>query len=315
VVEEPDVWRLTVHTGAPDADTGRITGDYVFDFSGPYNHSQSLDQYETFTLAYTIVNRSGKTDTAALQFSSRDGVPTATDDFNSVVAGGSTSGSVIENDNFGGDGFGGFTTVSGDFGAATADQAGADGIVTIAGSYGKLFFNIHDGSYEYYAYGDALTAISAEVNDAFLYTFVDGDGDAATAELNVIVWLGEPTVKPVLLPSVPPDDPTDDPGDTGKGSVYIWPSYRSIDADDNGSVDLNEVIKGFDPARDRLDIDGLLNSLGYDDAESASSVFQLVDTEDGVSMQIDLGIGWESFATVSNNPPLLLNDVENVIVS
>jgi hypothetical protein len=171
--------------------------------------------------------------------------------------------------------------------------------------------NVHDGSYEYRTYGDGPTARSVEVNDAFRYMFVDGDGDAATAWLNVIVRPGESTVKPEPLPPIP----TDDPGDAGDGTVYIWSSYKSIDGDGNGSVDLNEVIKGFDPTRDRLDIDGLLNSLGYDDADSASSVFQMVDTAGGISMQIDLGGGWESFVTVSNSPPLQLNDVENAIVS
>lgn len=310
VVEEPDVWRLTVYSGGLDAVTGRINGDYVFEFYGPYNHSQTIDEYETFSLAYTIVNGSGETDTAAIQFCIRDGVPVAEDDFNSVIAGGSTFGSVFANDTIGGDGFGGFVEISGDIGLATAEQANSNGTVTIAGSYGELLFNVLDGSYEYRTYDDGLTATSVEVNDAFRYTFVDGDGDAATAELNVIVRPGEPIVKPV-----PPPNPTDDPGDVDAGTVYIWSSYKSIDADGNGAVDLNEVIKGFDPNRDRLDIDGLLRSLGYDDANAASSVFKLVDTADGVSMQIDLGGGWESFVTVSNSPPLLLNDVENAIVS
>ncbi|MEX0808051.1 MAG: hypothetical protein WD044_04930 [Dongiaceae bacterium] len=310
VVEEKGVWRLTVNAGGTEAMPEKAFGSYTFEFIGPYDHSQSTDGYADFSLSYTILNRLGQTDTASIQFSIRDDKPVTQDDVASVMAGNNVTGLLFENDIIGGDGLGGVQKIGGGlFGSMTPADVDVDGKATIVGLYGDLLFDFDDGSFEYFARADALSAGEAEVTDIFNYTVFDGDGDVSSASLSIHVTPHEPTVKPTP-PFSPPDD--DEPVE---GDFYTWSSIESIDADGDASVDLAEVIKGFDPAHDRLNIEGLLESLGYDDVAEASEVFRLANAPNGVDLQINLGFGWQTFVTVSDAIPLTTADIEPALIT
>ncbi|MEX2298779.1 MAG: hypothetical protein WD715_15300 [Dongiaceae bacterium] len=305
VVEEKGVWRLSVNAGGMEGVPEKAIGNYTFELIGPYDHSQAIDGYASFSLSYTILNRLGA-DTASIQFTIRDGVPITADDIASVMAGDTLTGSVLANDNIGGDGLGGFTKIGGGlFGSIIPSNADADGKATLVGLYGDLLFDFDDGSYEYFARADALGTGETEVTDLFRYTVTDSDGDVSAATLSIKVTPHQPTVKP----SPPFDD------EPVEGDIYTWSSVESVDADGDANVDLTEIIKGFDPAHDRLDIEGLLESLGYDELESASGVFRLANASEGVDLQINLGLGWQTFVTVTDAVPLTTADIEPALVS
>ena len=312
VVEEPGVWRLTIIlTGVPGKpETGY--GTYHFEQMGALDHSKVPGgDVADFSLTYNVMDDAGKEDAAKIWFSITDSNPDAVDDDAATIQDNAVSGSVTENDNFGGDLPGGVQSVGfGNLVWSTVD-ADEDGMVTLEGAYGVLVFDFDDGYYSYFSREDAIGEDGETVVDDFFYTIADADGDEDTAHLQISIVPGDtlPDQPDIFNPGGGGDDTDETP------LVYTWADVSAIDADNNGQVDSVKVIKGFDPDVDRLNIDGLLSSLGYNDVVEASGVFRLAGAPGSVEMQIDLGAGWQTFANVSNSPPLTIDQVEAAIIA
>ena len=145
------------------------------------------------TLSATATTTDGDNDTATTTVSADlggnisfdDDGPIAVADINSVDEGAGVSGNVLTDDVFGADGAaagGGVVGVRA--GSDTATPAsGSLGGAGIAGAYGTLTLNA-DGSYTYAANPNA---VSSDVQDVFVYTIADGDGDLSTTTLTINV--------------------------------------------------------------------------------------------------------------------------------
>ena len=59
----------------------------------------------------------------------------------------------------------------------------------------------------------------------------------------------------------------------------------------------------------------MLAQLGHDVLDGADDVFRLIDSDNTVQLQVDLGIGWQTFAVVSNKPAISADEVEAAIVA
>lgn len=300
VVEEIGVWRLTVETGER---AGTNSGDYILEHYGPYSHPEGGSNAAVFNLSYVLATSDGKSDVGSIEFSILDDAPLAPGYYVPVQSGELVKGSILENSSFGGDGPGGVTRI-GDGRVVFAPKDGdQDGRVIVSGVYGDLVFDFDDGSYEYRAYPGFSDESTSGTYDIFYYMIVDADGDARTGDLRFQI-LSDEISESLYRSSENPE----------AGMEYAWSDVSDIDPDRDGNVDVSDVIRGFDPAVDRLDIDGLLESLGYKDSAEAFGVFRLSDHADGVMLQLDLGQGWQTFATVSGDPGLVSAEVQAALV-
>lgn len=308
IVEEPGAWRLTVYLIGNPGDPEY--GKYLFEQHGPFDHTKLGDGTSAvFDMHYTVQDSNGLEDTAKVSFQIDDSTPDAADDTNFLHPDESVTGNVLVNDSYGADGPGGILEIGNAQISLFPANADENGQVTLYGVFGDLVFDFDNGSYQYTAKPDALGPDISFAIDEFHYRITDSDRDETFGTLTITV--GEPGREPGGGVLEDPD-PTD--GNTREnGNIYTWGDVSEIDVDRDLHVDGADLIKGFDPSTDWLDIDGLLASLGYDDLASAGSIFRLTPSEVGIELQIDIGAGFETFVTVSNSPPLLVDDVANAI--
>ncbi|WP_246449740.1 beta strand repeat-containing protein [Qipengyuania soli] len=167
-------------------------GSYSYTLTAPYDTSPDADNGTNTELgaesySYTATDANGNTVTGTITINIVDDVPTAVADTNSVTEGGDVSGNVLTDaaDEFGADGAeaaGGVVGVRAAGGDTTSDATGNVG-ATINGLYGTLTLNA-DGSYTYVSTANAVTG---DVQDVFVYTIEDGDGDLSTTTLTIDV--------------------------------------------------------------------------------------------------------------------------------
>ncbi len=312
VIEESGVWRLTITLAGIPGEPGSGYGLYYFEQFGALDHSKYPGgDVADFLLTYTVEDDAGKQDTASIGFSIADSNPVATDDSAATIQSSEISGVVTENDNVGADGPGRILSIGHGDTIVSAAEADEHGMVTLVGTYGTLVFDFDDGYYDYRARADAIGDDEEPVSDDFYYTIADSDGDEDTAGLRITILPGDslPDLPDVTVPGAGDGD--------GGPKVYIWADVSIIDNDRNGEVDSIKVIKHFDPDVDKLNIDGLLSSLGYEDVDFATDVFRLVEALPGnVQLQVDLGRGWQAFASVNGSlVPLTIEDIEGAIVA
>lgn len=140
------------------------------------------------SLKATATDGDNDTDTAKVnigdRFVFRDDGPTAVADSANATEGGSTNGNVLGNDEPGSDGWAnnGNAVVGVISGGGSAVENANVG-QPVSGLYGTLTLNA-DGSYDYQANPDAVTA---DAQDVFTYTVKDGDGDLAETTLTINV--------------------------------------------------------------------------------------------------------------------------------
>ena len=310
VVDEPGVWRLTITLAGEPGKPETGYGLYYFDQYGAYDHSQSLDgNTQIFSMTYTIADGTGHKDSATIKFKIADSNPDAVDDPILTLQDYVSHGSVTKNDDVGGDLPGGILEVGHRGETVSAEDADAYGRVTLEGAYGTLVFDLDDGSYEYHSKANVIPDGVDELVDEFYYRLADSDGDSDLANLRITILPGD------TLPSAPS---ISNPGAEGEGSkpqTFIWSAITDIDENEDGTVDNVRTINGFKPADDRLNVDGLLAQLGHDVLDGADDVFRLIDSDNTVQLQVDLGIGWQTFAVVSNKPAISADEVEAAIVA
>ncbi len=167
-------------------------GSYSYTLTAPYDTSPDADNGTNTELgaesySYTATDANGNTVTGTITINIVDDVPTAVADTNSVTEGADVSGNVLTDaaDEFGADGpeaAGGVVGVRAAGGDTTSDASGNVG-ATINGLYGTLTLNA-DGSYTYVSTANAVTG---DVQDVFVYTIEDGDGDLSTTTLTIDV--------------------------------------------------------------------------------------------------------------------------------
>lgn len=307
VVDEPGVWRLTITlTGEPgNPETGY--GLYYFNQYGAYDHSQSLDgNVQVFSMIYTVADQDGHKASAAIRFKIADSNPDAVDDSILTLQDCVLYGSVTKNDDIGGDLPGGILEIGYRGEPVSAEDADAYGRVTLQGAYGTLVFDLDDGSYEYHSKANVIPDGVDAVVDEFYYRLADSDGDSDLANLRITILPGD-TLPSISNPGVE--------GEGGKPRTFIWSAITDIDENEDGTVDNVRTINGFKPADDRLNVEGLLVQLGHDVLEGADDVFRLIDSDNSVQLQVDLGIGWQTFAVISNKPAITADEVEAAIVA
>ncbi|WP_422366240.1 DUF5801 repeats-in-toxin domain-containing protein [Pelagibius sp.] len=201
---ETDLGRLEIQI---EDHNGSSTGDYTYTPNAAVQHGAPgtlTDEEIKDTFTYVVSDGDGDTASADLVIKIQDDVPVAQNDTDIVDGGSVTTGNVltgIDPDLTG-------TPDTGDDGAQVPDDFGADGpdlgggVVGIAagdtgstldapgtlgspleGTHGHLTLNA-DGSYSYVQdKGTPLTPVT----DTFTYTIKDGDGDLATATLEITV--------------------------------------------------------------------------------------------------------------------------------
>ncbi|MEB3416414.1 tandem-95 repeat protein, partial [Alteriqipengyuania sp. WL0013] len=155
-------------TGFATAEDGTVTANYTATLSqgvaDAATGAEGLVSLDGITLQAT--DNSGDVATTSFSVSVRDDVPTATDDGTYAVA---------EDTRL--DGIDAFAN----------DAAGADGVDLAAGiaiasqaAKGKVIYN-DDGTFSF------IPDAGAEGADSFTYTITDGDGDVATATVNLLI--------------------------------------------------------------------------------------------------------------------------------
>ena len=309
VVDEPGVWRLTITLAGEPGKPETGYGLYYFDQYGAYDHSQSLDgNTQIFSMIYTVADGDGHKDSATINFKIADSNPDAVDDSILTLQDYVSHGSVTKNDDIGGDLPGGILEVGFRGESVSAEDADAHGRVTLEGAYGTLVFDLDDGSYEYHSRANVIPDGVDELVDEFYYRLADSDGDSDLANLRITILPGD------TLPSDSISNPGAE-GEGGKPRTFIWSAITDIDENEDGTVDNVRTINGFKPADDRLNVDGLLAQLGHDVLDGADDVFRLIDSDNTVQLQVDLGIGWQTFAVVSNKPAISADEVEAAIVA
>ncbi len=151
-----------------------------------------------------------------------DDAPSATSDTNSVTEGGLltvAAAGVLTNDLPGADSatIAGVRAANGD--TTTAVSGGVGGAIT--GLYGTLTLNA-DGSYTYEANPNAITT---DVQDVFVYTLVDNDGDLSTTTLTInvadvlVADNQTQTVNEAALDTTPDDRASPAPDDLAASTV------------------------------------------------------------------------------------------------
>lgn len=310
VVAEPGVWRLTITLAGEPGKPETGYGLYYFDQYGAYDHSQSLDgNTQIFSMTYTIADGTGHKDSATIKFKIADSNPDAVDDPILTLQDYVSHGSVTKNDDIGGDLPGGILEVGHRGETFSAEDTDAYGRVTLEGAYGTLVFDLDDGSYEYHSKANVIPDGVDELVDEFYYRLADSDGDSDLANLRITILPGD------TLPSTPSISNPGAEGEGGKPRTFIWSAIADIDENEDGTVDNVRTINGFKPADDRLNVDGLLAQLGHDVLDGADDVFRLIDSDNTVQLQVDLGIGWQTFAVISNKPAITADEVEAAIVA
>jgi hypothetical protein len=310
VVDEPGVWRLTISLAGEPGEPETGYGLYSFEQYGAYDHSESPDgQTQIFEMIYTIADAIGATDSATIKFKIADSNPDAVSDSIVTLQDYVSYGNVTKNDDVGGDLPGGILEIGNRSDAMSAAEADAEGRVTLEGAYGSLVFDFDDGYYEYHSRADVIPGGVDQVVEEFYYTLADSDGDRDTAALQIAILPGDtlPLTPKILNPGAE--------GEGDKPRTYTWSDIAGIDVNRDGAVDSITTIKALDPKSDRLDIDGLLAELGHDVLDTADDVFRLFGAEDSIQLQVNLGVGWQTFVVIRNDPTLTTEEVEAAIVA
>jgi large repetitive protein len=152
-------------------------------------HTGPNDAALTDSFAVVITDTDGSTDTASLDITIVDDVPTAVND-SDTIAGGSNApatGNVITD----AEADGGMDSVGADGVVVSAVSGVSAGTVngTTTGLYGVLTLNA-DGSYSYVR----NDGTPGNVTDTFNYTITDGDGDVSSAILTINIEDARPIV-------------------------------------------------------------------------------------------------------------------------
>ncbi|MBV1917865.1 MAG: VCBS domain-containing protein [Sphingomonadaceae bacterium] len=174
---------ITGYTFDDATKTGSITYEYTL-------NDNTLDpggSEVSFPIVVTDPDGDVAEDVLAIEIV--DDIPTAVEDFDSVGEGGTATGNVLPNDEFGADGPATTAPEGGVIGVRAADGDTETPVETgtgteIRGLYGTLVLNA-DGSYTYKS--DA-NIIDTDVVDVFVYTIEDGDegeGDISTTTLTI----------------------------------------------------------------------------------------------------------------------------------
>jgi len=169
-------------------------GSYTYTLTKPFTTSPAANDGAVVpatgfeTLAYTAHDANGNTVNGSIRIDIVDDVPNAVADSGTVDEGATltvnAASGVLANDTAGADGYaagGGVVGVKA--GNDVSTPASANVGTTINGAFGTLKLNA-DGSYEYKATANAITANQV---DHFVYTIRDGDGDLRTTTLDINV--------------------------------------------------------------------------------------------------------------------------------
>jgi VCBS repeat-containing protein len=162
-------------------------GQYTVNLTGPIDDANtSIEDAISFTVPVTVSDGTATVSTS-IAVTVEDDSPIANDDTGHAVEGTTlvVTTSVLDNDQFGGDGpLGGtqsVTSVTHD-GTTVASSGGGD--MVIAGTYGTLTMHA-DGTYTYLATQGSIPPEGA--TETFTYLITDGDHDTDTATLTINV--------------------------------------------------------------------------------------------------------------------------------
>ncbi len=211
-----------------------VTGEYTYTQFEPIDHPDAGADVIWLKFGVEVTDYDNDTDDAYIIIDVTDDVPVAVSDSGSVGVGGSTSGNILTNDDFGVDLPGTLVSINGQ---------PIGGGLTITTGLGTLVIQ-PNGSY---TYTDGPSASGGQ--DSFTYVIRDADGDTATATLFVNV-----EAAPVSSP------PPFGGGDGGGDSPLV------LDINNDGVIGLTNAEGGvqFD-----IDVDGVLEQtawVGTDDA-------------------------------------------------
>ncbi|WP_435200393.1 DUF5801 repeats-in-toxin domain-containing protein, partial [Qipengyuania sp. 902] len=199
-------WQFTLE-GVLDHTVAGTEDDIAIDFGG--------------LVVGTDADGDSVTATGSLTVTVDDDSPVAVADSADVTEGGAiargSEASVLANDRGGADGIGRVVGVRADGDPADTTSSVTGGLGTaIAGDYGTLMLYA-DGTYSYTANSDIP---DDPASDVFVYTFVDGDGDIATATLtidvNQVTLVADDRNALVFEAAL---DLVQDPGDLAPGTV------------------------------------------------------------------------------------------------
>ena len=186
----------------------------------------------TENFAVVATDTDGSSDTASLEVTILDDVPSASADTDGVSEGAllTSAGSVLDNDAGGADGIGAIAGVraAGTPADTASDVSGGVGS-PIAGLYGTLTLAA-DGSYTYQSDADAITGAE---QDVFVYTIVDGDGDLSTTTLTI--ELADVTLAAVDQTRQADEAALDQIDDDRPGTLDDDLAAGSVDGSDPGS--------------------------------------------------------------------------------
>jgi T1SS-143 domain-containing protein len=157
------------------------TLNYTYTLTGERTHDKATtDEALTLDVPLSITDAGNATTTGNLVVRVEDDTPTAVADTNSVPSGSyaAVTGNVISNDTQGADG----AKVSLVQGKNAATTISPTGNTVVEGTYGNL--TIHsDGTYSY----QRNAGSEGGVDDVFIYTLRDGDGDTVNTTLTISI--------------------------------------------------------------------------------------------------------------------------------
>ncbi|WP_094854246.1 Ig-like domain-containing protein [Bordetella genomosp. 10] len=217
-----------------DPATGKITG--TLDHSASQHQEAGLDK-GVYTVTVTANDGHGGTVTQTFTWDVTNPAPTAVNDANSTLQGGTAAGNVLTGD---ANGVGKDSDPDGDS-IAVKSVNGVDANVgkTIAGDHGGTFVVNADGSYSFNA-GHAFDHLGAgkTATTSINYTISDGEGGTSTATLTVTVT-GTNDVPTITVGA----------GDSAAGVVYedtasVYNGSLTIkDTDDGESLFQAQTVK------------------------------------------------------------------------
>lgn len=252
-------------TGATQGEDG-WTVNYSYALSGDQQHgTPGTGDYHTDELtgsiAISVTDATGDTESGTLTVEVHDDGPVAYDDVNSLAEEAeSVSGNVLENDKSGADGW--RTDADGNITAVELSSS-ADGM------YGTLMLNA-DGSYTYTRNGTGVPDGGA--SDTFTYIAYDADGDAVEKTLTITIENTDPTAPGgeghTLTVTLSDADAAGENTDTVNQNVDLFDGPEAFTSAVFGSTE-NIVVSGGESFKWRVSADGKLIGTG---AESGAVV-------------------------------------------
>ena len=227
-------------TGATQGEDG-WTVNYSYALSGDQQHgTPGTGDYHTDELtgsiAISVTDATGDTESGTLTVEVHDDGPVAYDDVNSLAEEAeSVSGNVLENDKSGADGW----RTDADGNITAVELKGSDG-----GTYGTLTLNA-DGSYTYTRNETGVPDGGAE--DRFTYIAYDADGDAVEKTLTITIENTDPTAPGgdghTLTVTLSDADAAGENTDTANQSVDLFDGPEAFTSAVFGSTE-NIVVSG-----------------------------------------------------------------------